>query len=472
MNNSKLDIAKDAIENNGLAEYNGPVGNSGLAENNSPVENNSLVENLIENLNNSNVEKRLESLRELSKLVNDGKIPGPERGNDVNNHIHTTYSFSPYSPSKAIWMAYRAGLMTAGIMDHDSISGAMEFIEAGKILGIATTIGVECRADFSKTQLKGRKINNPDQDSIAYVALHGIPHNKIDDVKKFFAPYAGERNKRNSLMVSRLNRHLEPHNIHIDYESEVVPLSKRQEGGSVTERHILFALACALTDKLKKGTSLVDFLKKGLGIDIKPRIEKYLLDTSNKYYEYDLLGVLKSDLLEKFYVDAAEECPDIRELIDFSNSIGAISAYAYLGDVTDSVTGDKKTQKFEDDYIELLFEVIKELGFNAVTYMPSRNTIKQLKRVKDLCCKYDFFQVSGEDINSPRQPFVCTAMRDREFENLVDSTWALVGHEKAATDDIRHGMFSRETISKFPDLDERIRIYKEIGLSSVNCQNM
>lgn len=42
----------------------------------------------------------------------------------------------------------------------------------------------------------------------------------------------------------------------------------------------------------------------------------------------------------------------------------------------------KKSQKFEDDYLELLFDVIKQLGFNAVTYMPSRNTIEQLKRLK------------------------------------------------------------------------------------------
>ena len=60
-------------------------------------------------------------------------------------------------------MQYSAGLTTAGIMDHDSISGAKEFIEAGRIIGIATTIGVECRVDFSQTPLKGRRINNPDQ---------------------------------------------------------------------------------------------------------------------------------------------------------------------------------------------------------------------------------------------------------------------------------------------------------------------
>ena len=104
----------------------------------------------------------------------------PVKGEDINNHIHTTYSFSPYSPSKAVWRAYTAGLCTAGIMDHDSIGGAEEFIEAGKIVGLPTTIGMEMRVDFSQTPINGRRINNPDQDSIAYMAIHGIPHTQIE----------------------------------------------------------------------------------------------------------------------------------------------------------------------------------------------------------------------------------------------------------------------------------------------------
>ncbi|NMA95949.1 MAG: PHP domain-containing protein, partial [Clostridiales bacterium] len=128
---------------------------------------------LIDNLNNPNVSIRLDSLKTLASYIEDGKIDRPIKGQDVNNHIHTTYSFSPYSPTKAVWMAYNAGLTTAGIMDHDSIAGAKEFIEAGRLLGIATTIGVECRVDFSNTALKGRRINNPDQRSNVYMAIHG-----------------------------------------------------------------------------------------------------------------------------------------------------------------------------------------------------------------------------------------------------------------------------------------------------------
>ena len=52
----------------------------------------------------------------------------PPEGRDVNNHIHTTYSFSPYSPTAAVWFARAAGLCTCGLMDHDSIAGAEEFL--------------------------------------------------------------------------------------------------------------------------------------------------------------------------------------------------------------------------------------------------------------------------------------------------------------------------------------------------------
>jgi hypothetical protein len=397
------------------------------------------------------------------KMVEAGELKRPEKGRDTNNHIHTTYSFSPYSPSKAVWMAFIAGLSTAGIMDHDTISGAREFIEAGRIAGIATTIGVECRVDFSRTSLKGRRINNPDQESVAYVALHGIPHTQIDRVMEFFKPYIAFRNIRNVRMVAKLNALIKPIGTTLDFGKDVVPLSKFHEGGSITERHILYALSLELIRIFGKGAGLLRLLKDNMKLNISPRIESYLEDAENPYYEYDLLGLLKGGLVERFYIDAGDECPDVRDIIGFAKSISAISAYAYLGDVGDSVTGDKKAQKFEDSYLEQLFDIIKELGFNAVTYMPSRNNVEQLERVRRLCERYDLFQISGEDINSPRQPFICEALRNKRYQNLYDAAWALVGHELAATSGLDNGMFSPAAIAKYPLLEQRIDYYKERG---------
>ena len=124
-------------------------------------------------------DERLAALAELKKKIDAGEIPTPERGIFVNNHIHTTYSFSPYSPTKALYMAWQNGLGTAGIMDHDSVSGAYEFIEAGEIIGMPVTVGAECRLNMENTALAGKRINNPDQISVAYSAIHGIPHQML-----------------------------------------------------------------------------------------------------------------------------------------------------------------------------------------------------------------------------------------------------------------------------------------------------
>ena len=142
----------------------------------------------------------INELREIYEATLRGERPAPEDTIYVNNHIHTTYSFSPYNPTAAVYMAWQNGLKTAGIMDHDSVGGAREFLEAAQVIGMPVTCGVECRVDMSKTALNGRRINNPDQKSVAYVAMHGIPHQNIEKVDAFFAPYREKRNERNRKM--------------------------------------------------------------------------------------------------------------------------------------------------------------------------------------------------------------------------------------------------------------------------------
>jgi DNA-binding FadR family transcriptional regulator len=117
-------------------------------------------------------------------------------------------------------------------------------------------------------------------------------------------------------------------------------------------------------------------------------------------------------------------------MVKLCKEVDAYLCYAYLGDVGDSVTGDKKAQKFEDDYLDDVFECLKEEGVTAVTYMPTRNTPAQLERLRKLCDDYGMFQISGEDINSPRQSFIIRAMENPMFQNLIDATWKLIEHEK------------------------------------------
>jgi len=418
---------------------------------------------LFEGLNAPTARERLENLNALMELHHSGAIESPERTSNVNNHIHTIYSFSPYSPTKAAYLAWKNGLTTAGIMDHDSVAGAREFIEAGRIIGIAATVGCEVRCSMKNTPFSDRRLNNPDQNAVIYVAMHGIPHQNIEKVEAFLKPYRDQRNIRNRKMTDNLNAILSPYGISVDFDSDVAPISRCAENGSITERHLLFAVAAKMIERFGKGKALVDFLLDEMKLPLSGKIVSMLSDEANPFYQYDLLGALKGNLVERFYIDADAECPDVRDFIAATKSVGAISAYAYLGDVGDSVTGDKKAQKFEDDFLDELVDYLAGLGFNAITYMPTRNTLEQLLRVMKLCDSHGLFQISGEDINSPRQRFICEALSREEFKHLITSTWALIGHENSATENIDDAMFSEKTVREWPVLSERVAHYADLG---------
>ena len=380
---------------------------------------------ILHELNAGTAEERLANLRRIAAKT---QFP-PEVPEYINNHIHTTYSFSPYSPTAAVYAARMEGLCTAGIIDHDSIAGAKEFLEAAKIIGMPVTVGMECRISMEGTRLEGRRTNNPDQVGVSYMTIQSVPHENIDRLQAFFEPYRKARGERNVKMIEKINACVP--GADLDYERDVLPLSMGAEGGGVTERHLLYALAKRLVAMHGKGQPVIDALAQ-VGVTLSEKQKAQMLDLSYPFYEYDLLGILKSAFISQIYIDADAECPRLPEMVAFCKEIDAYLCYAYLGDVGDSVTGDKKAQKFEDDYLDDVFECLKEEGVKCVTYMPTRNTREQLMRLRGLCDAYGMFQISGEDINSPRQGFVIKAMEDPLFANLIEATWTMIEHEKEA----------------------------------------
>ncbi len=421
----------------------------------------------IARLNAHTCAERLIAARELAAGVACGDITLPVRTVEVNNHVHTSYSFSPYSPTAAAWGAMSAGLQAVGIMDHDSVAGVEEMLAAGAIFGIATTAGFEVRVRMNDTPFAGRALNGPGLTGIAYIAIHGIPAPMVGRCAEFLRPVNAARNARNRAMVARLNELLAEQGVPaVDYEAEVYAHSCAAEGGSITERHILAALSQKLIDEYGKGTALVTMLKEKLKLELPGKIRGFLLDTTNPHYLYDLLGVLKSSYTDAFFIDPGpDECPDVRAALALAEEIGAISAYAYLGDVTESPTGDKKAEKFEDEFLDELIICLRELGFRAITYMPPRNTPAQLARIGALCEENGLLQISGVDINSSRQSFNCPEILDPRHAGLISATWALIGHEKLASVAPQYGFFQPLVISKYPALTERLKAFAEVGMA-------
>ena len=377
---------------------------------------------ILNKLNAPTREERIANLREVLKTTTFPEMV-PQY---INNHIHTTYSFSPYSPTAAVYAARMEGLCTAGIIDHDSISGAEEFIEAAEIIGIPVTIGMEARVSMDGTRLEGRRTNNPDQVGVSYMTIQSVPHDKINTLTEFFKPYQAARHERNRKMIAKINEIV---GVSLDYDRDVLPLSEAANNGGVTERHLMYALAIELVKQVGKGEAMIDKLT-ALGMSLSEKQKALLMDTEYPFYEYDVLGMLKGTFVPMIFIDATDECPKLQDMVKICADVDAYLCYAYLGDVGDSVTGDKKAQKFEDDYLDDVFECLKEEGVKAVTYMPTRNTPAQLERLRGLCDQYGMFQISGEDINTPRQSFIIKAMENPMFQNLIDATWKLIEHEK------------------------------------------
>ena len=383
---------------------------------------------------------------------------------ESNNHIHTCFSFSPYTPTHAALLARRNGLRVVGSVDHDSIGAAAEMSEATRILGMGSVTGFEIRARFGEgTPLAQRKLNNPDSEGVAYMTVQGVPAPAREKVAEWLAPKRAARLERTLAMAERANKiltdlGLEP----FDPQEDMVGISQYANGGGITERHLLAAMASALIRGFGRGPALVQGLDS-MGVEVPELLARVLSDADNPHLMYDLLGVLKANYLDRIYIQPTDELPSAAEVVEFADSVGAIATYAYLGDVSASPTGDKKAEKFEDDFLDELFEYMESIGLRAVTYMPPRNTPEQLERIHALAAAHGMLEISGVDINQPRQHFTCEELRRPEFADLNEATWALVAHEALSSVDPSLHLLGRTGRLSPEALAERISQYAPLG---------
>lgn len=410
--------------------------------------------------------ERLVAISALKRAVTNGSItPRQPQSDEVNNHIHSWYSFSPYSPAMAAYLAWDAGLAVCGIVDHESVGGGKELLAASDACEIGGTVGCELRVHFFDTPFGKRRLNNPDMDGIAYTVIHGIAPRMMQELNQFLMPIRRARAERSAEETAALDGMLRQASLPpISFVEDVLPLSQYANCGSITERHILFACAQKLIAHCGRGSKLIETLRSVWGITPSARIVGYLTEEENPHYLYDLLGVLKSSLLPKIYISpTATECPSVSEVIGFAKSINAIPAYPYLGDVNESPTGDKAAQKFEDEILDQLFVELVRLGYLACTYMPPRNSEQQLKRIIALCNKHQLMEISGMDINSSRQEFLHPT--PKIAHHLIDSAWALVAHERLVEKNIDDGLFSARASKNKHDIRTQIAHYAELGRS-------
>lgn len=410
---------------------------------------------LLQQLHAPKAKKRLKAVKKLQKL--DLKL-GAEflpqvREDDANLHVHTYYSYSPYSPSQAAYLAYRSGLASAGIMDHDTLSGAEEFVKACKTLGLAHSVGFDFRVRLKQDKTARYPLRS---DGYTYISVYGVPKKVLKKVNLWLKEDREMRSARNRKFCDSVSKLFVPYGVAVDYAKDVLPLTKIKEDGSVTERHVLRAAAKGVVDAYGRGDGVMNFLQK-VGFTLDEHLTALLSDEDNPFYVDDLVTALKENA-GAFGVGSRREAIDMPDVVTRLENFGAIVSYLYFGNLDDLVEGENTKEKMQN-----LVLGVKELGFHSISVKISRHSEEDLALLCDLCREHDILLLPGTAVNSPRQPFGCDVQLKPEFKSLADACWAVVGHGKMSDCNLEDGMFSEKALMRQPSLADRITLYAEIG---------
>ena len=342
----------------------------------------------------------------MCEKVSAGEITLPEPSLDVNLHCHTFFSYNcyGYSPSKFAWLARKAGLAVAGVVEFDVLDSLGEFLDACKVLGVKACAGLETRVFVP--EFSDRVINSPGEAGISYHMGIGFPGAEPDGSEgEFLLNLRETARKRNMGLIGRLNEYLRP--VELDYERDVLVLTP---SGNATERHICLAYARKAEEKFGDESSLRKFWAEKLGSEAES------LDMPESK---ELLNLIRAKTMKQGgvgYVKPGEgSFPLMADVNRFALAAGAIPTVTWLNGISDG-----------EQAIEELLAVAMSSGAAAINIIPDRNftpsvkdeKLKNLYDVVELAEKLGLPVIVGTEMNSPGQKFV-DSFESKELSPLV-----------------------------------------------------
>lgn len=361
-----------------------------------------LIEELERKLDSFDVGQRKQALRLLCEKVRSGQITLPKAGTDVNLHCHTFFSFNcfGYSPSKFAWLARKAGLAVAGVVDFDVLDALDEFLAAARKLGLKACTGLETRVfvpDFSK-----RVISSPGEPGVSYHMGVGLPKAKLEgEPGEFLRNLRKTAQERNRDLMGRVNRYLQP--VELDYEQDVLILTP---SGNATERHVCLAYARKAKEVFKDKNTLRQFWVEKLGPKAKLLELPESIDLGSRKAG-SLLNMIRAKTMKRggagYVVPDKGSFPLMADFNRFVLAAGGIPTMTWLNGLSDG-----------EQAIEELVEVAMSSGAAAINIIPDRNytpgvkdqKLKNLYQVVELAKRLHLPVVVGTEMNSPGQKFV------------------------------------------------------------------
>ena len=365
-----------------------------------------MIEKLEQQLDSFDYAERQRALVSLCAEVEAGRITLPQASTDVNLHCHTFFSYNSYgySPSKFAWLARKAGLAVAGVVDFDVLDAVDEFLAAAKQLGLKACAGMETRVFIP--EFSTREINSPGEPGISYHMGIGFTDTNLGpEEANFLAGLKETAQQRNRDLIERVNQYLSP--VELDYEKDVLPLAP---SGNATERHICSAYARKAKEMFSDDKKLMGYWMEKLGTEV----AAYKLPESK-----DLINTLRAKTMKQGgvgYVQPGEgSFPLMADTNKFTLAAGGIAVITWLNGLSDG-----------EQAIEELLEVCIRDGATALNIIPDRNytpgtedqKLKNLYRIVELCELNNLPVLVGTEMNSPGQKFV-DSFETEELKPLV-----------------------------------------------------
>jgi len=395
---------------------------------------NTRIQHLEQQLDNFDAAERREALAELWSLAQRGDISF-SKAPAVNLHTHTFYSYNAYgySPTKFAWLARKAGLLAAGIVDFDVLDGLEEFLEAGRLLGLKTCASLESRVFVP--EFASRVINSPGEPGISYHMGVGFPY----AVEHPFLNKMRERAvARNRELVGRVNRFTAP--VTVDYDRDVLPLTPK---GNATERHICEAYA-------KKGDR--EFWLRKLGqCPAEPAALQALIRA--KTMKQGGPGYVQPD---------KGSFPRMADINRFVLESGAIPTVTWLDGTSE---GERA--------IDELLDVATSTGVAAINIIPDRNftpgektqKLENLQLIIATAARRHLPIIVGTEMNAPGCKFVDDFTADELapfWPHFLNGAFIAYAHTVLQRR-CRMGYLSRWARDRFPDTKAKNEFFVLLG---------
>ena len=358
------------------------------------------TEEILSALSDFNNETRQNALKEIVRLIDEGKI---ERNREIkpwiNLHIHTfhSYNYNNWSPSRIVFEAWKTGLKYTGTVDFDTLAGLEETLLAGKLLNMKVTGGFETRTFVD--EMKDVVTNSPREPGICYLCGKGFlkSPDKNSEAGKFFGYIKEIAQRRNREVIEKLNRYLGE--VNVDYYNDVLPLTP---SGNPTERHITEAYQ-------KKSEEILGGKVDIFWSDIlKIKTEKVREIRVNK--RADFQEILRKTLIKYggpgYMVPEKKNFPSFDETVKMIETAGGIPVGGWL---------DGTTQGEENP--DALLDFLESKGIKVVMVIPDRNyniadnrerelKIRKLDEFMSACQRRKVPVICGTEMNKYGQPFV------------------------------------------------------------------